>query len=77
MLLYGNNECFVMYMFYICVLYASCVIPHCCILHDLMLVDDARGGRVEEETYSRLHMTQTTRGGYVTAVLGKPCGPAG
>ena len=51
MLVYGKYEYFVMQMLYVCVLCASCGSSQCCILHDsslLMLVDDARGGHMEE-----------------------------
>ena len=34
-LVYGNYECFVMQMLYVCVLGASCGSSQCCVLHDL------------------------------------------
>ena len=37
MLVYGECECFVMQMLYVCVLCASCGSFQCCILHDLQL----------------------------------------
>ena len=55
MLVYGKCECFVMQMFYVCVLCASCGSSKLSVLHDLqllMLVEDARGGHMEE-SYSR------------------------
>ena len=39
MLVYGECECFVMQMLYVCVLCASCGSSQCCILHDLLFVD--------------------------------------
>ena len=38
MLVYGECECFVMQMFYVCVLCASCGSSQCCVLHDLHFV---------------------------------------
>ena len=35
MLVYGECECFVMQMLYVCVLCASCGSSQCCVLHDL------------------------------------------
>ena len=35
MLVYGECECFVMQMVYVCVLCASCGSSQCCVLHDL------------------------------------------
>ena len=58
MLVYGECECFVMQMLYVCVLCASCGSSQCCVLHDLqfvnvlMLVEDAIGDHTEE-AYSR------------------------
>ena len=55
MLVYGKCKGFVMLMFYVCVLCASCGSSQCCILHDLrllMLVEDARGYHMED-AYSR------------------------
>ena len=58
MLVYGECECFVMQMLYVCVLCASCGSSQCCVLHDLqnlhlfMLVKDAIGDHTEE-AYSR------------------------
>ena len=34
MLVYGEYECFVMQMLYVCVLCASCGSSQCCVLHD-------------------------------------------
>ena len=34
MLVYGECECFVMQMLYVCVLCASCGSSQCCVLHD-------------------------------------------
>ena len=57
MLVYGECECFVMQMLYVCVLWASCDGSQCCVLHDLqfvntVLVEDAIGDYTEE-AYSR------------------------
>ena len=35
MFVYGECECFVMQMLYVCVLCASCGSSQCCVLHDL------------------------------------------
>ena len=43
MLVYGKYEYFVMQMFYVCVLCASCGNTQCCILHDLLYVNAGRG----------------------------------
>ena len=43
MLVYGEVECFVMQMLYVCVLCASCGSSQCCILHDLQFVNAGRG----------------------------------
>ena len=43
MLVYGNYECFVMQMLYVCVLCASCGSSQCCILNDLQFVNAGRG----------------------------------
>ena len=37
MLVYGECECFVMQMLYVCVLCASCGSSQCCVLHDLQI----------------------------------------
>ena len=42
-LVYGECECFVMQMLYVCVLCASCGSSQCCVLHDLQFVN-AGGG---------------------------------
>ena len=39
MLVYGECECFVMQMLYVCVLCASCGSSQCCVLHDLQFVN--------------------------------------
>ena len=56
MLVYGECECFVLQMLYVCVLCASCGSSQCCVLHEtcslLMLVEDAIGDHTEE-AYSR------------------------
>ena len=60
MLVYGECECFVMQMLYVCVLCASCGSSQCCVLNAafcmtcslLMLVEDAIGDHTEE-AYSR------------------------
>ena len=43
MLVYGECECFVMQMLYVCVLCASCGSSQCCVLHDLQFVNAGRG----------------------------------
>ena len=43
MLVYGECECFVMQMLYVCVLCASCGSSQCCVLHDLQFVNASRG----------------------------------
>ena len=43
MFVHGKYECFVMQMFYICVLYTSCGSLKCCIMHDFQLVNAGRG----------------------------------
>ena len=40
MLVYGECECFVMQMLYVCVLCASCVSSQCCVLHVVCYVDN-------------------------------------
>ena len=55
MLVYGECECFVMQMLYVCVLCASCGSSQCCVLHDLQFVNAGRGcniGDHTEEAYS-------------------------
>ena len=55
MLVYGECECFVMQMLYVCVLCASCGSSQCCVCMTcslLMLVEDAIGDHTEE-AYSR------------------------
>ena len=39
MLVYGECECFVMHMLYVCVLCASCGSSQCRVLHDLQFVN--------------------------------------
>ena len=43
MLVYGECECFVMQMLYVCVLCASCGSSQCCVLHDLQFVNAVLG----------------------------------
>ena len=43
MLVYGNCECFVMQLVYVCVLCASCGSSQCCVLLELQLVNAGRG----------------------------------
>ena len=43
MLVYGKCECFVMQMFYVCVLCVSCGSSQYCVLHVLQLVNAGRG----------------------------------
>ena len=40
---YGECECFVMQLLYVCVLCASCGSSQCCVLHDLQFVNAGRG----------------------------------
>ena len=42
-IVYGECECFVMQMLYVCVLYASYGSSQCCVLHDLQFVNAGRG----------------------------------
>ena len=42
-LVYGECECFVMQMLYVCVLCVSCGSSQCCVLHDLQFVNAGRG----------------------------------
>ena len=53
MLVYGERECFVMQMLYVCVLCASCGSSQCCVLHDLQFVNAGRGCDHTEDAYSR------------------------
>ena len=39
MLVYGECECFVMQMLFVCVLCASCGSSQCCVLHDWQFVN--------------------------------------
>ena len=41
--MYGECECFVMQMLYVCVLCASYGSSQCCVLHDLQFVNAGRG----------------------------------
>ena len=50
MVVYGECECFVMQMLYVCVLCASCGSSQCCALHDLQFVN---AGDHTEEAYFR------------------------
>ena len=43
MLMYGECECFVMKMLYVCVLCASYGSSHSCVLHDVQFVNAGRG----------------------------------
>ena len=43
MLVYGKCECFVMQVFSVCVLFASCGSSQCCVLHDLQFVNTGQG----------------------------------
>ena len=43
MLVYGECECFVMQMLYVCVLCVSCGSSQFCVLHDLQFVNVGRG----------------------------------
>ena len=45
MLVYGECECFVMQMLYVCVLCASCGSSQCCVLHDLQFVKEGQHRR--------------------------------
>ena len=51
MLMYGECDCFVMQMMYVCVFCASCGSSQCCVLHDLLVEDEI--GDHTEEVYSR------------------------
>ena len=43
MLVYGECECFVMHMLYVCVLCASCGSSKCFVLYDLQFINAGRG----------------------------------
>ena len=43
MLVYGKCKRLIMQMLYVCVLFASCGSPQCCILYDLKFVNTGRG----------------------------------
>ena len=43
MLVYGECECVVMQMLYVCVLCVSCGCSQCCVLHDLQFANAGRG----------------------------------
>ena len=43
MLVFGEFECFVMQLLYVCVLRVSCGSSQCCVLHDLQFVNADRG----------------------------------
>ena len=51
MLVYGECECFVMQMLYVCVLCASCGSSQCCVLHDLQFVNAGRA--YQRQPYGR------------------------
>ena len=77
MLVYGECECFVMQMLYVCVFCASCGNSQCCVLHDLQFVNAGRGcnrrpyrrGILQSLSHNcfMLQTTQPTSGGAVTA----------
>ena len=54
-LVYGECECFVIQMLYVCVLCASCGSPQCCVLHDLKFVNAGRGYKGATIWKSRSH----------------------
>ena len=51
MLVYGECECFVLQMLYVCVLCTSCGSPQCCVLHHLQFVNAGR--RCKRRPYGR------------------------
>ena len=53
MLVYGNGECFVMQMLYVCVLCASCGSSQC-VLHDLQFVIAGRGCKIQDRSHDCL-----------------------
>ena len=55
MLVYGECECFVMQMLYVCVLCASCGSSQCCVLHDLQFVNAGRGCTRRQATIQKRH----------------------
>ena len=68
MIVYGKYECFVMQMFYVCVLCASCGSSQCCVQHDLQFVKAGpgckrriygRGNYMEEATIWKRHTSET------------------
>ena len=54
MLVYGECECFVMQMLYVCVLCASCGSSQCCVLHDLQFVNAGRGCNKEGNLFHHI-----------------------
>ena len=63
MLVYGEYECFVMQMLYVCVLCASWGSSQRCILHDLQFVTAGRG--CKRRPFLKRH---TTSAGLMTAL---------
>ena len=60
MLVYGECECFVMQMLYVCVLCASVAVLNaafCMTCNLLIVVEDARGDHMEEAYYRASLMT--------------------
>ena len=56
MLVYGECECFVMQMLYVCVLCTSCGSSQCCVLHDLQFVNAGRGCNRRPRTFGCVAM---------------------
>ena len=50
MLVYGEYECFIMHMLYVCVLCASCGSSQCCVLHDFQMTQPTSGGAVTADS---------------------------
>ena len=57
MLVYGECECFVMQMLYVCVLCAFCGSSQCCVLHNLQFVHAGQG--CNRRPYKPQHSTVT------------------
>ena len=51
MLVYGNSECFVIQMLYVCVLCASCGSSQCCVPHNLQFINV--GQKCKRRPYGR------------------------
>ena len=77
MLVYGECECFVMQMLYVCVLCASCCSSQCCVLHDLQFLNTGRGcnrrpyGRslISDITFTRTDIPYTINSVFISFIF--------